>query len=113
MRILIYKDLFPISPLRTIKSRTVNYTISDVDALYCPSEGPVNNIFNGELELDPEIEDCDSSRPVFATCKNTCPGGERYSLKTSIFNEFFLVNFPIVAGQTKVMINYPNLFFSK
>ena len=37
-------------------------------------EGP-----HGELELDPNNTDCDDTmygRPVFATCKNNCPGGE-------------------------------------
>ena len=37
-------------------------------------------VFNhGELELDPELptENCGHyTRPVFATCKNNCPGGE-------------------------------------
>ena len=35
---------------------------------------------NGELELDPDNQQCntwvDGRRPVFATCKNNCPGGE-------------------------------------
>ena len=52
--------------------------------------GPVYNEYNGEWELDPDnIEGCEGyndflqdndpyyyARPVFATCKNTCPGGE-------------------------------------
>ena len=58
-------------------------------------EGPVYGP-NGELELDPENQDCNTNsgdvdedipkppiwaadgyaRPVFATCKNNCPGGE-------------------------------------
>ena len=44
-----------------------------------PVEGP-----NGELELDPDNTDCDKTRfgrPVFATCKNNCPGGELYQRK--------------------------------
>ena len=34
---------------------------------------------NGEWELDPDNNLCGGSwwtRPVFATCKNNCPGGE-------------------------------------
>ena len=42
---------------------------------------------NGLMELDPDNEGCfqydedgyyenDGTRPVFATCKNNCPGGE-------------------------------------
>ena len=69
-----------VCPIRTIKNRDTNYTIADVDTNYCPTDGPVNNTFNGELELDPESDDCGnplfSGRPAFATCKNTCPGGE-------------------------------------
>ena len=41
-------------------------------------DGPVYGP-NGELELDPDNDRCDAAvngRPVFATCKNNCPGGE-------------------------------------
>ena len=41
-------------------------------------DGPVYGP-NGELELDPDIpfSQCRFfTRPVFATCKNNCPGGE-------------------------------------
>ena len=41
-------------------------------------DGPVYGP-NGELELDPDLpwQACDDYlRPVFATCKNNCPGGE-------------------------------------
>ena len=32
---------------------------------------------NGEWELDPDNIECGGwPRPVFATCKNNCPGGE-------------------------------------
>ena len=38
-------------------------------------EGPVNG--TGQLELDPDNKQCEGyERPVFATCKNSCPGGE-------------------------------------
>ena len=52
------------------------------------AEGEVNNTYNGEWELDPDHGACGTGcpvwpvdcnpypRPVFATCKNTCPGGE-------------------------------------
>jgi len=59
-------------------------------------EGEVNNTYNGEWELDSDnLQGCFGvggsdgedgpyyyARPVFATCKNTCPG----------------VNFPVVSG---------------
>ena len=39
-------------------------------------EGPVYGP-NGQLELDPYNHGCHNGvRPVFATCKNNCPGGE-------------------------------------
>ena len=38
-------------------------------------DGPVYGP-NGEWELDPDNYDCEVHRPVFATCKNNCPGGE-------------------------------------
>ena len=41
-------------------------------------DGPVTGP-NGELELDHDksFYDCNHrTRPVFATCKNNCPGGE-------------------------------------
>ena len=49
-------------------------------------EGPVYGP-NGQLELDPDNQRCigylvdlpatfTGRRPVFATCKNNCPGGE-------------------------------------
>ena len=44
-------------------------------------EGEKINNFNGEWELDPDNAACDPDylgRPVFATCKNTCPGGEAF-----------------------------------
>ena len=94
-------------PIRTIKGRGTNYTTADVDAFgYCPTnsigynykyngirytfsdEGEVTNEYNGQWELDPDNTWClpvDPSpwqeqtwRPVFATCKNTCPGGETF-----------------------------------
>ena len=42
-------------------------------------DGPVYGP-NGELELDPDLplQACDGySKPLFATCKNNCPGGEK------------------------------------
>ena len=39
-------------------------------------EGPVYGP-NGEWELDPDNDQCGYlESPVFATCKNNCPGGE-------------------------------------
>ena len=77
-------------PIRTIRGRGTNYTTEDMDREYCPTNFienglyPVNNTYNGEFELDPaNRQRCfrDSfpywnGRPAFATCKNTCPGGE-------------------------------------
>ena len=50
-------------------------------------EGEINNTYNGDWELDTDnLQGCKDdypvedpyyyARPVFATCKNTCPGGE-------------------------------------
>ena len=75
--------------------------VEDVDVKYCPTNairdeevsgavytfneaGEGNNTYNEEWELDPDnTEACFNfndpnryTRPVFATCKNTCPGGE-------------------------------------
>ena len=38
-------------------------------------DGPVYGP-TGEWELDPDNRQCVWGRPVFATCKNNCPGGE-------------------------------------
>ena len=44
------------------------FVFNDDGAVYGP---------NGELELDPGHQECHySTRSVFATCKNNCPGGE-------------------------------------
>ena len=43
---------------------------------------------NGEWELDPDnTMFCSSAdtRPVFATCKNNCPGGELSVINSEIF----------------------------
>ena len=55
-------------------------------------DGPVYGP-NGEWELDPDNYQCyDGSigfgftRPVFATCKNNCPGGE---LSTELFSNIY------------------------
>ena len=61
-------------------------------------EGPVYGP-NGQLELDPDNDVClpsvflgaDWSRPVFATCKNNCPGGEL----SVISSEIFFINYKI------------------
>ena len=40
-------------------------------------KGPVLGPINGEFELDPDNQQCNGyKRPVFASCKNNCPGGE-------------------------------------
>ena len=38
-------------------------------------DGPVYGP-NGQLELDPDNQQCAYYRAVFANCKNNCPGGE-------------------------------------
>ena len=53
------------------------------------SEGPVLGP-TGQLELDPDNEECrvpgaSGARPVFASCKNNCPGGEFYPINFKIF----------------------------
>lgn len=95
-------------PIRTIKGLGTDYNYTDsgggflwdlfcptnaVDVTIAPSEtglGQVDYVFNSEgpvygpnglLELDPENDNCLSTffkRPVFATCKNNCPGGKIY-----------------------------------
>ena len=89
-----------ICPIRTIKGRGTNYTTADVGTIrgYCPTnsintidgpdtgyiftgEGEVINKYNEMWELDPDNTWClnklfSESSPAFATCKNTCPGGE-------------------------------------
>ena len=52
---------------------------------------------NGEWELDPDNNLCGGSwwtRPVFATCKNNCPGGELFSnnYKHQQINSMFFVS---------------------
>ena len=51
-------------------------------------DGPVYGP-NGEWELDPDDNRCDSyyhGRPVFATCKNNCPGGELTVVSSELFS---------------------------
>ena len=51
-------------------------------------DGPVYGP-NGEWELDPDDNRCDSyyhGRPVFATCKNNCPGGEFTVVSSELFS---------------------------
>ena len=53
------------------------------------AEGPVYGP-NGELELDPDNDLCDPNgygytRPVFANCKNNCPGGKISLISFELF----------------------------
>ena len=44
---------------------------------------------NGEWELDPDNNLCGGSwwtRPVFATCKNNCPGGKLSVVSSELFS---------------------------
>merc|ERR1712037_960043 len=64
-------------------TNSVGYNYGDGDYEF-NEDGPVYGP-NGEWEMDPDNEQCspiNNGRPVFATCKNNCPG----------------VNFPVVAG---------------
>ena len=49
-------------------------------------DGPVVGP-TGEWELDPDNNQCgDGKRPVFATCKNNCPGGELSVVRSELFS---------------------------
>ena len=52
-------------------------------------DGPVYGP-NGQWELDPDNYPCVGEVPVFATCKNNCPGGE-LSLQLSVLSYFALI----------------------
>lgn len=80
-----------ICPIRTLKGRGTNYTTDDIDTTYCPTNynssiyatpkftsRPVFSP-NRQWELDPDNENCidEEKKSAFATCKNTCPGGEK------------------------------------
>ena len=53
-------------------------------------DGPVYGP-NGEWELDPDNDLCDQyTRPVFATCKNNCPGGE-LCYQLSVLSYFVII----------------------
>ena len=57
----------------------VVYEFNDKGAVYGP---------NGELQLDPDIPPSQCgyrTRPVFATCKNNCPGGELSVISSDLF----------------------------
>ena len=78
-----------ICPIRTLRGRGTNYTTADSDTTFCPtnfdsslhpnpefSSDPVYGP-NNQWELDPNNNNCidEDKKFVFATCKNTCPGG--------------------------------------
>ena len=84
-----------ICPIRTLRGRGTNYTTADSDTIYCPTNSYNYNLNtncdsqlgftphplygpNNQWELDPDNENCIEleKKSVFATCKNTCPGGE-------------------------------------
>ena len=77
-----------ICPIRTLRDRGRNYTTADSDTAFCPTNYDSNisgftsaPVFapNNQWELDPDNNNCIEAdkRVPFATCKNTCPGGER------------------------------------
>ena len=59
------------------------------------ADGPVYGP-NGEWELDPDNDGCVpvyNGRPVFATCKNNCPGGELSVISSEIFCKNYTLQF--------------------
>ena len=83
-----------VCPIRTLKGRETNYTTDDIATTYCPTnsvifdptlhDGPYfaftpNPVYgpNNQWELDPDNINCTVKKFAFATCKNTCPGGEK------------------------------------
>ena len=52
------------------------YVFNDDGPVYGPNE---------QWELDPDNDQCGLGRPVFATCKNNCPGGELSVILVSYF----------------------------
>ena len=54
-------------------------------------DGPVYGPY-GEGELDPDNGLCLSDRPVFATCKNNCPGGE-LCYQLSVLSYFVIIKY--------------------
>ena len=63
----------------TILYCSVGYDFSNLShiAYEFNDDGPVYGP-NGQLELDPDNYPCVGEVPVFATCKNNCPGGELF-----------------------------------
>ena len=56
-----------------------------------------------DLELDPENRNCEDFQrlPMFAVCKNNCPGGNvlvLFFLVIFFEKKYILVNFPVVSG---------------
>ena len=53
-------------------------------------DGPVYGP-NGQWELDPDNDQCRfGTRPVFAICKNNCPGGE-LCYQLSVLSYFVMI----------------------
>ena len=77
-----------ICPIRTLRGRGTNYTTADSDNTFCPThfDSSLHPEFtsdpvlgpNNQWELDPDNRNCidEDKKFAFATCKNTCPGGE-------------------------------------
>ena len=99
-----------ICPIRTLRGRGTNYTTADSDNIYCPtnsgffdsdlnpdphlafSSNPVYGP-NNQWELDPDNNNCSVAvrKSPFASCKNTCPGGERiFSFVEQILNSLVI-----------------------
>ena len=80
-----------ICPIRILKGRGANgtnYITADSDTTFCPTNFNSETIGsnsdmvlgpNGQWELDPYNENCTEQykKFAFASCRNTCPGGER------------------------------------
>ena len=96
-----------VCPIRTTKSRGRNFQTRDMDVSFCPTnfleggfslDGPVFAP-NNNWELDPDVSRCPYGirKVLFATCKNTCPGGRKVSRYLRMTREpykrlFFLLN---------------------
>ena len=66
-------------------------------------DGPVNGS-TGQLEWDPDNNQCNYPRPVFATCKNNCPGGE-LCYQLSVLSYFLIIKFKKSADELNVSLH--------
>ena len=75
-------------------------------------DGPVYGP-NGEWELDPDLpfSQCGVvTRPVFATCKNNCPGGE-LCYQLSVLSYFVIIKLKTSADKLNVSLHLRKKYF--